>query len=43
MTSKAYRCEEPTKEDVLAIKEYVAAKRNRNLSFVSLSELAQEK
>jgi hypothetical protein len=34
--------EEPTKEDVLAIEEYEAAKKNKKLSFEPLSELAKE-
>jgi len=33
--------EEPTKEDVQAIKEYEAAKKNGKLTLVPLSELAK--
>ena len=34
-------CEEPTKEDVEAIEEYKAAKKNKKLSLEPLSELTK--
>ena len=34
-------CEEPTEEDVEAIKEYETAKKNGNLSLVPLRELTK--
>lgn len=34
-------CEEPTKDDVAAIKEYEAAKKNGKLTLVSLSDLTK--
>lgn len=34
-------CEEPTKEDVAAIKEYEAAKKGGKLTLVPLSDLAK--
>ena len=34
-------CEEPTKEDVEAIKEYEAAKKKGKLTLVSLKDLAK--
>ncbi len=34
-------CEEPIKEDVLAIEEYEAAKKNKKLHFEPLSELTK--
>lgn len=34
-------CEEPTKEDVEAIKEYETAKKNGKLTLVPLSELTK--
>jgi hypothetical protein len=34
-------CEEPTKEDIEAIKEYESAKKNGKLSLVPLKELTK--
>jgi hypothetical protein len=34
-------CEEPTKEDAAAIEEYEAAKKNKKLSLIPLSELTK--
>ncbi len=34
-------CEEPTKEDVVAIGKYEAAKKNKKLSLEPLSELTK--
>jgi hypothetical protein len=34
-------CEDPTKEDVAAIKEYETAKKNGKLTFVPLKDLAK--
>jgi hypothetical protein len=34
-------CEEPTKEDVLAIEEYELSKKNKKLCLEPLSELAK--
>lgn len=44
MTSEKDRligCEEPSEEDVVAIKEYETAKKNKELSLEPLSELAK--
>lgn len=42
MTFEVDGCEEPTEEDVLAIEEYEAAKKNKKLSLEPLSKLAKE-
>lgn len=38
---KPIGCEDPTEEDVQAIKEYKAAKKNGKLNLVPLSELTK--
>jgi hypothetical protein len=38
---KLIGCEEPTEEDIIAIKEYEAAKKEGKLTLIPLTELAK--